>query len=135
MPFALFVNDVATQLFDEDPDLQPSLVVREVSGVDGFALGWVVKEDGSYGPPPEPEVVLPPPAPLITFKADLWRRATDEEAVQMDEALHELPVRLRRMYEDSQHIGHGDEFFPALSEGLIGLFGEARASELLLASN
>lgn len=63
MTYALFVNDASVQLFDADPDLHPSLDVRDVSGVKGFALGWVAKSDGGYGPPPEPEFV-PSPAPF-----------------------------------------------------------------------
>lgn len=75
-----------------------------------------------------------PPAPMIA-KDDIWRRATDDEAVQMRAALDSQPVRLQEIYNGATFISPDDELFAVLQGALITLFGEARAAELLARSN
>jgi hypothetical protein len=78
-----------------------------------------------------------PPAPLppvITYKADIWRRATDGEAEQLVAALDALPVRKRKLFEDAQYLSSADSEFDELRTAVVALFGEVRASELLAAS-
>ncbi|GJD58343.1 hypothetical protein [Methylobacterium dankookense] len=94
--------------------------------------GWMLNDGDLVEAPASSEPN--PSLPVITYKADIWRRATDEEAEQMDEALASLPVRQRRMYADAQYLNHGDEMFAVLSDALVHLFGEPRAIELLTPS-
>lgn len=47
-------------------------------------------------------------------KDAIWRRASDEEAEQMEAALAAQPIRLRRIYEGATHLQTGDELFTLL---------------------
>ncbi|MBB5765716.1 hypothetical protein ABEV34_11850 [Methylorubrum rhodesianum] len=76
----------------------------------------------------------PTSQPSITYKADLWRRCTDEEADAIDGALKAAPVRQRRLFEDAQYLDHADESFVFARAALSELFGEARAAALLAIS-
>ena len=90
--------------------------------------------DGELQPiEPEPDPV-PPPAPVITYKADLYRRTTEEEAEAIEMALAAAPVRQRRLFESALHLDHSDEAFAFAQEALVGMFGKKRAGELLAAS-
>lgn len=73
------------------------------------------------------------PAPVLTRipKDMIWRRATDAEAEQMQAALDAQPVRLRNIYAGATWIETTDELFGTLQAALVGLFGKARAAELL----
>ena len=81
--------------------------------------------------PPVLQPVLPP---VRIYKADLWRRATDAEAVTIDQALADQPVRLRRLFDDATFLDPTDPEFAAFRAGFIAAFGEARAAELLAPS-
>lgn len=70
----------------------------------------------------------------ITNKADIWKRATDDEVVQIDRLLKQQSVKLQRIYEGAQIITDQDELYPALYGGLVKLFGATRADELLAPS-
>lgn len=70
-------------------------------------------------------------APTVIYKADIWRRATDAEATTIDAALNAQPVRLRRMWQDSQTLATSDEMYPLVSAAFAQAFGSARAAELL----
>lgn len=76
-------------------------------------------------PPP------PPPPPRRIAKADIWRRATDAEAVTLDALLSAQPVRLRRMWADAQFLSTDDGLFPTVQAALVQAFGASRAAELL----
>jgi hypothetical protein len=76
-------------------------------------------------PPP------PPPPPRRIAKADIWRRATDAEAVTLDALLNAQPVRLRRMWADAQFLSTDDDLYPSVESALTTAFGAARAAELL----
>lgn len=69
--------------------------------------------------------------PRIVYKADIWRRATDDEAEAMDAMLDSQPVRLRRMWADAVHLQSDDELFATIDAALIAQFGVTRAAELL----
>lgn len=71
------------------------------------------------------------PKNTVIFKADIWRRATDAEAATIDAALNAQPVRLRRMWQDSQTLATSDEMYPLVSAAFAQAFGSARAAELL----
>lgn len=68
-------------------------------------------------------------------KDAIWRRATDDEAVQMRAALDAQPVRLREIYDGAAWIETTDELFGVLQAALVQLFGEERAAQLLEATD
>lgn len=76
----------------------------------------------------------PQPAPVITYKADIYRRCTDDEADAIEMALAAAPVRQRRLFESALHLDHSDDAFAFAQEAMIGMFGKKRAGELLAAS-
>lgn len=81
--------------------------------------------------------VAQPPAPAPdrrTAKADIWRRATDDEAVTIAQGLDALPLRKRQIYNEAAYLDHSDPLFDELVAGFVQAFGEARTSELLAAS-
>ncbi|MRI57742.1 hypothetical protein D8770_28165 [Methylobacterium sp. DB1607] len=95
--------------------------------------GWGLVDGALQAVPIAPEPA-PPTQSVITYKADIWRRCTDEEAASIDEALKAAPIRQRRLFEDAQYLDHADEAFAFARAALIGLFDEGRAGELLAAS-
>lgn len=72
--------------------------------------------------------------PFEVDKDRIWRRATDAEAEQMDALLRSQPVRIRRIYDGVSVIRSDGELYGVLRQGLIALFGEGRADELLASS-
>ncbi|MDV2988139.1 UNVERIFIED_CONTAM: hypothetical protein Q9R58_27950 [Methylobacteriaceae bacterium AG10] len=95
--------------------------------------GWALIDGALQAVPIAPDPVAAQ-QPVITFKADIWRRCTDEEAASIDEALKAAPIRQRRLFEDAQYLDHADEAFAFARTALVELFGETRAAELLAAS-
>lgn len=79
----------------------------------------------------EPSLTDTLPGPRVIYKADIWRRATDDEAVTMDTMLNSQSVRLRRMWADAVNLSEDDELFPVIHAALAAEFGEERAEELL----
>jgi hypothetical protein len=81
----------------------------------------------------EPFPPLPGP-PVITFKADIWRRCTDVEADALDADLKAQPARIQRLFGDAQHIDHADPLFDLMRGAITARFGEERAAEILAPS-
>jgi hypothetical protein len=69
------------------------------------------------------------------FKADIWRRCTDDEAVALDGALKNASVRLQWLWRDAQYLRSDDELFPIILHTAIGLFGDVRAAAILFGGN
>lgn len=68
----------------------------------------------------DPASVPPPPVvPVITFKADVIRRCTDDEADALDAALANASSKLRRLYNDIIHIDHSAAEFPVLHDAIL----------------
>ena len=78
--------------------------------------------------------VASPELQLFTYKADIWRRATDEEAVTLDAALKAAPLRLQRLFDGATRLVHDDPDFGSLKVGIAQAVGQARADELLAPS-
>ena len=106
-------------------------------------LAWQTDAGFDIEAPPEleaalradhPTAPLPTATPVITYKADIYRRCSDEEADAIEMALAAAPVRKRRLFESALHLDHSDEAFAFAQEALVEMFGERRASELLAAS-
>ncbi|GLS18138.1 hypothetical protein GCM10007874_11540 [Labrys miyagiensis] len=71
------------------------------------------------------------PKLTVILKADIWRRATDDEAVTIDTQLKAAPIRLQRMWADSQTLTTTDPLYPMIEQGFVAAFGNDRAAELL----
>ncbi|EHP94866.1 hypothetical protein [Methylorubrum extorquens] len=129
--YARMEGDTVAEVFDFRPMLHASLEVIEVSPE--VEPNWR-REDGAFLPPAT--VVIDPgsPVPVITYKADIYRRTTEEEAEAIEMALAAAPVRQRRLFESALHLDHSDEAFAFAQEALVGMFGKKRAGELLAAS-
>jgi len=78
--------------------------------------------------------ILTPNWPPRTYKADIWRRASEAEAEAIDAMLAAQPVRLRRLWEDSEYLAHTDELWSLVRSAATHAFGQTRADELLAAS-
>ena len=76
----------------------------------------------------------PPPPPSITQKADIWRRATDEEAETLSNLLAALPAKKRNLYNDCNYLSHADPFFAELHAAVAQAITPARADVVLAAS-
>lgn len=77
---------------------------------------------------------LPPGVP-VTYKADIWRRATDVEAETIQLSLDSQPVRKRNLFRDAVYLAHNDAEFVELKAGFESAFGVSRAAELLAVSD
>lgn len=93
----------------------------------GFAEEWLEGDDA------EVEAFLTSIAPKMTiiYKADIWRRATEEEAEIIDAQLNAQPIRLRRMWQDSQILATTDEMYGPVKAAFESAFGAERAAALL----
>ena len=73
--------------------------------------------------------------PYKLYKADIWRRATDQEIIRILEALNNQPIKLQMIFKDALFINVFDEMFPLLKTIIVSLFGTERAEELLRPSD
>jgi hypothetical protein len=112
------------------PDIVAKLITLRGAQVTNVTEGYTYDGSSFAAPTPEPEA----PKLARTYKADIWRRSTDEEAEALDSALTEAPVRLRRLWDDSQLLMHEAEEFPYLRASVIAVVGEDRADALLAPS-
>lgn len=82
-----------------------------------------------------PDAFDPPEIPsAITYKADIWRRATDGEAETIVAVLGQQSIRKQRLFNDATVLNHADPEFAELKAGFVQAFGPARADELLAPS-
>lgn len=70
----------------------------------------------------------------FTFKGDIWRRVTEDEARELDEDLTALPVRLRRLWDDSAQINHDDEYGQILIQTMTDRWGAERVAIVMAPS-
>lgn len=79
-----------------------------------------------------PEVAVP--VQVITYKKDIWVRATDAEADTIEQVLAQQSTRKQRIFADAQYLDHADPLFAELRGGFEAAFGKERASQLLAGS-
>ncbi|RYD65429.1 MAG: hypothetical protein EOP83_07410 [Verrucomicrobiaceae bacterium] len=112
-------------------------LLLEINGYEGTDpqgdLGGMVYDSVTKTLSPAP-VVVPPVVPVTTNKADIWRRATDEEAEQIVAVLNQQTIRKQRLFNDAQYIDHADAEWADLFAAFTQAFGEDRANELLAPS-
>ena len=80
---------------------------------------------------------IPPvisPSPAKTYKADIWRCATDAEAAIIDAQINAHPIKLRNLFRDCDRLSHADPYFIQLKAGFVAVFGQSRTDELLAPS-
>lgn len=86
----------------------------------------------------EPTAFVPPdPEPLpvtILYPVDLWSRLTDSEAEAVETAMATQPVRIQNIFRVAASYRSDHELWPLLETVATGLFGPARAAEVLAAS-
>ncbi|UYW27730.1 hypothetical protein OKC48_04240 [Methylorubrum extorquens] len=75
-----------------------------------------------------------PVQPVITYKKDIWLRATDEEAETIEQVLSQQTTRKQRIYAEAQYLDHADPLFAELLAGFVTAFGTERAGQLLAGS-
>lgn len=85
-------------------------------------------EAGTFSDIPMPVV------PVITYKKDIWLRATDEEADVIEAVLSQQTTRKQRIFNEAQYLDHADALFSELFAGFVTAFGQERAEQLLFAS-
>lgn len=70
-------------------------------------------------------------APVVTFKADLFRRMTDAEVTTFEGLMGQQPKRKQKIFDHAQYLDHSDPDFQQLRVEMEKAFGPARTAELL----
>lgn len=81
--------------------------------------------------------ITPFPEPVkqvITYKKDIWVRATDAEADTIEAVLAQQTTRKQNIFRDATYLDHAEPLFAELTAGFVQAFGEPRASQLLAGS-
>lgn len=92
-------------------------------------LEWVAE-----GNTIEPYAQEPKPDLTKIFKSEIWRRATNAEAVTIKAGLLQQEIRLQELWASVSYISTTDELYTALRAGFVAAFGEARTNQLLEAT-
>lgn len=77
---------------------------------------------------------LPSPQ-RITYKADVWRRSSPEQASIIDTELQKLDVQRRRLWDDAAYLDHSDSQVAFFYQMLTSTFGAAEADRIMAPSN
>ena len=137
MPYAVVVDDVVIEClavpdgFTIEESYAPAIRDRAVAVAPEVRPDWVRQPDGSFAPPP---AVPAPIAVRITFKSDVFRRCTDQEADRIDAALATASSRMRNLFMAASYLASDAEEYAVLLETATQLFGPMRAAELLAPS-
>jgi len=78
--------------------------------------------------------LLPEPPRAVTYKSDIFARATDEETLVIKAGVEAMGPRLAAFFDAISEIRHAHPLFPELMAGFADAFGEQRANELLAPS-
>ena len=112
---------VAYRASDPHSPLTPIITQWLIDNPDHEILPYIPPE-----PEPEPAIVIP----AVTF----WERTTEVEGTAIEAMLNQQPFRVRQIFMTAQSYRSDHELWPLLQTAAIGLFGEARADELLAQS-
>lgn len=134
MDAALVINGVVDTIARDIAKLSDMLPVTGGTWVkatsDAVFAGFLY--DGSkFTAPSLPD---PPAAPAVIYKADIFRRATEDEAEAMTAALSQASARLQGIFAGAQMLSTDDPDFPMIRAGIIAAVGETRADQLLAPS-
>ena len=78
-----------------------------------------------------PEPVEPEPIVQILPAVTLWQRMSDDEAIQVKEAMETQPFRIRQIFLTANTYRSDHDLWPLLESMATELFGDERAAELL----
>ncbi|CAO4176072.1 hypothetical protein [Methylorubrum populi] len=125
-----------TQAVYTDPQrmFPQNCMLIEVQGWEGekphntFSLKVYDPEAGTFSEIPVPV------QPVITYKKDIWVRATDEEADTIEHVLAQQTTRKQRIFNEATYLDHADPLFAELLAGFVTAFGTERAGQLLAGS-
>lgn len=126
-----------TQAVYSDPQIMfpQNCMLIEVQGWEGekphntFGLKVFDPEAGTFSDIPVPA------QPVITYKKDIWLRATDEEADTIEQVLAQQTTRKQRIFNEATYLDHADPLFAELLAGFEAAFGTERAGQLLAGSD
>jgi len=134
---ANYTGKTVAELYEgaDGPLVEPHM---HLDGTCSFPIWRVEDKD----PPTSEEIIAalaaPEPAasplPVVLYRADLYRRCTDDEADAIDAALANQPTRIRRIFESAVTFRSDDEMWSLLHDAAVGLFDDKRAAVLLSAS-
>lgn len=80
-------------------------------------------------------VDLPQPVvSVVTYKKDIWVRATEAEADTIEQVLAQQTTRKQNIFRDATYLDHAEPLFAELMAGFVTTFGKERASQLLAGS-
>lgn len=96
-----------------------------------LADGWAVIDPLPTFLPPEPEV---PVVRQVTYKADIARRCTEEEATKLRALLDATDDKFYLLYTGVQQIEHDSPEFPTLYGALVQTIGQERTDIVLAPS-
>lgn len=99
--------------------------IRQGSRFWHYVQAW--KDAGNEWPEPEP----PPPVVKILYPVTLWSRLTNAEAEAVEAAMATQPVRIQNIFRSASSYQSDHELWPLLEQVATGLFGPARAAEIL----
>lgn len=92
---------------------------------------WLAAHDAAVARAAEAATAV---LPRVTYKADIWRRCTDAQAVALDALLKGQTVRQQRIFNDATQINHADPLFADLHAGIAAAFDAETADALLAPS-
>lgn len=124
MRFAVIDGETVVNVIEAEPGFTLDgfkLIASKVAGP-----GWTYKGGKFTAPDP-----VPAPTNGFTYKADIWRRCTDDEFVMLKAALDAAPPRQRQIFADATRLVHDDPDFVTLRAGVVAAVGEERADQLL----
>ena len=118
---------LAEKLLHQYPDAQWSLNGEDYAGLIWFGPGTMPTKDQL--------AALDEPVSAVTvYKADIWRRCSDDDAAKLDAAIAAQPVRLRRLFDGAQFLRSDDELFGLMQAAVMQLLGPERAAVILAPS-
>lgn len=126
-PLGPGVPDIRFGTVAKKPADNPAILLRVMTKAE-YDAAYDAEMDARNAP------ALPGP-PVITYKADVWRRSSAEQAAAIDTELTKLDVRMRRLWDDAQYLDHSTEEFLLLRTTMIGAFGQAEADRILAPSD
>lgn len=76
----------------------------------------------------------PASVPILTklHKGELWRRLTEQEAIDLRTALDNHPsIRIQEIFKAVDYLDTNDVDYPTLKAGVVAVLGNDRAEEVL----
>lgn len=72
--------------------------------------------------------------PVLTYKADIWRRCSEEQAEALHNLLSQRPIKEQMVFNGASVIDHADPLFQSIYDAITQAFDKATADKLLAPS-